>query len=183
MGKDCQLLGAERIERAVVEAFLQVCERAGQEAVLLVQEQSQQQGEDVERAWRLQIEKAEYEAQRAERQYDAVEPENRIVARELERRWNARMEELDVVRAKARAARAQHPALTNQELAMARTLGGDLQAVWSASTTADRDRKRLLRTLIEEGKLEPSTIEKIKEIYGIIRQPFIEENSKTPLQV
>ena len=153
MGKECQLLGAERIERAVVDAFLRACEHAGEEAALLVQEQSQQQGEDVERAWRLQIEKAEYEAQRAERQYSAVEPENRIVARELERRWNARMEELDVVRAKAREARAQHPALTNEELAMALALGGDLQAVWSAPTTEARDRKRLLRTLIEEVQL------------------------------
>jgi excisionase family DNA binding protein len=63
------------------------------------------------------------------------------------------MEELDVVRAKAREARAQHPALTNEELAMALALGGDLQAVWSAPTTEARDRKRLLRTLIEEVQL------------------------------
>ena len=115
-----------------------------------MQEQSQQKGEDVERMWRLQIEKAEYEAQRAERQYDAVEPENRVVARELERRWNARMEELEIVRAKARDARARQPALTAGELAMARALGSDLQAVWTAPTTEARDRKRLLRALIEE---------------------------------
>ncbi len=153
MGSDCQLLGAERIERAVVEAFLRATERAGEEAVLLVQEQGRRKGEDVERAWRLQIEKAEYEAQRAERQYNASEPENRIVTRELERRWNARLEELEVVRAKARDARAEHPALTDAELAMARALGADLQAVWSATTTTARDRKRLLRTLIEEVQL------------------------------
>ena len=153
MGKDCQLLGAERIERAVVEAFLHACERAGEEAALLVQEQNQKKGEDVARLWRLQIEQAEYEAQRAERQYNAVEPENRIVARELERRWNARMEELDAVRAKARDARAEQPLLTTEELARARALSGDLQAVWKAPTTEARDRKRLLRTLIEEVQL------------------------------
>lgn len=153
MGKDCQLLGAARIERAVVDAFLLACERAGEEAALLVREQSQQQGEDVERSWRLQIEKAEYEAQRAERQYNAVEPENRIVARELERRWNARMVELDVLRAKAKEARVRHPAFTDAELAAARTLGTDLQAVWDAPTTEARDRKRLVRTLIEEVQL------------------------------
>lgn len=152
-GKECQLLGATRIERAVVDAFLSVCESAGEEAALLVQEQSQQQGKDVERSWRLQVEKAEYEAQRAERQYDAVEPENRVVARELERRWNARLEELDIVRVKAREARAQRPALTMEELAMARALGGDLKAVWDAPTTEARDRKRLLRSLIEEVQL------------------------------
>lgn len=153
MGKECQLLGAERIERAVVDAFLRACEHAGEEAALLVQEQSQQQGEDIARAWRLQIEKAEFEAHRAERQYDAVEPENRVVARELERRWNARMEELEIVRAKAREAHAQRPPLTNEELAMAHTLGADLHAVWNAPTTEARDRKRLLRTLIEEVQL------------------------------
>lgn len=147
---ECQLIGAERIERAVIDAFLRACEHAGEEAALLVQEQSQQRDEDVERVWRLQIEKAEYEAQRAERQYDAVEPENRVVARELERRWNARMEELEVIRAKARDARARQPALTPDELLMARALGSDLQAVWSAPTTGSRDKKRLLRALIDE---------------------------------
>jgi hypothetical protein len=153
LGKECQLLGAERIERAVVEAFLSACEDAGEEAALLVHEQNQRQGEEVERSWRLQIERGEYEAQRAERQYDAVEPENRVVARELERRWNARLEELEVVRARAREAIARHPALTSEELAMARTLGSDLQAVWNAPTTEARDRKRLLRTLVEEVQL------------------------------
>jgi uncharacterized protein YndB with AHSA1/START domain len=153
IGNECQLLGAERIERAVVDAFLCACEGAGEEAALLVHEQSQQRGEDVERSWRLQIEKAEYEAERAERQYNAVEPENRIVARELERRWNARLEELEVVRAKAREACALHPPFTNEELAMARSLGSDLKAVWDAPTTESRDRKRLLRALIEEVQL------------------------------
>ena len=150
MGKECQIVGALRIEQAVVDAFLCATEGAGDEAARLVQEQSRQQSDDVERSWCLQIEKAEFEAQRAERQYDAVDPENRVVARELERRWNARLQDVDALRTQARDSRAQRPVLSDEELKMARTLSTDLRAVWDASTTTQRDRKRLLRALIEE---------------------------------
>ena len=99
------------------------------------------------------MEKAEYEAGRAERQYLAVEPENRTVARELERRWEQRLAELEAIRAQAAAASEHRWPLTDAELAHARELGTDLPAVWDAETTTMRDRKRLLRCLIEEVQL------------------------------
>ena len=106
--------------------------------------------ESAERSWQFLIEKAEYEAQRAERQYAAVEPENRTVARELERRWNERLEELDAVRAKATAAHQHRRPLSDDEVERTHALGRNLDAVWNAATTTVRDRKRLLRALIEE---------------------------------
>jgi excisionase family DNA binding protein len=153
MGADCQLVGGKRIEATVVEAFLEVSAAAGPQAAALAGEQQHSEIEAAERSWRLQIEKAEYEAQRAERQYLAVEPENRTVARELERRWNERLEELEARRAQAaRAGRCRQP-LTEEELTRAQQLGRSLEEVWHASTTTVRDRKRLLRTLIEEVQL------------------------------
>jgi len=152
-GAECQLVGGKRIEAAVVEAFLAVTAEAGPEAAALADEQLREEIDGTERSWRLQIEKAEYEAQRAERQYMAVEPENRTIARELERRWNARSEDLEAVRAQAVAARTQRRPLTAQELARAQTLGRDLEEVWNAATTTVRDRKRLLRALIDEVQL------------------------------
>ncbi|MBK7583129.1 MAG: hypothetical protein IPI67_23385 [Myxococcales bacterium] len=149
-GQDCQLIGGKRIEALVVEAFLDVSAAGGIEAAALAGETLRLEIEATERSWHLQIEKAEYEAQRAERQYLAVEPENRTVARELERRWNERLVELEALRAQAaRTRRTQRP-LSDEELARAQELGKDLHEVWSAPSTTVRDRKRLLRALIEE---------------------------------
>jgi len=153
LGPECQLVGGKRIEATVVEAFLQATEEAGPAAAALAGERVRAELEAAERTWRLQIEQAAYEAQRAERQYHAVEPEHRTVARELERRWNERLVALEALRARAAAARAdQHP-LTEEEVARAQALGSHLEEVWHAPTTTGRDRKRLLRCLIEEVQL------------------------------
>jgi DNA invertase Pin-like site-specific DNA recombinase len=147
---ECQLVGGKRIEVTVVAAFLAATADAGFEAAALAGEQLRAEIDSAERSWLLLIEKAEYEAKRAERQYAAVEPENRTVVRELERRWNERLEELDAIRAKAVAARQHRRPLSEQEITEAQALGRNLDAVWNAPTTTSRDRKRLLRALIEE---------------------------------
>jgi excisionase family DNA binding protein len=149
-GRECQLLGGQRLEATVVETFLAACAVAGPEAAALAGAQLDAERETAEHAWRLRLEKAEYEAHRAERQYLSVEPENRTVARELERRWNERLLEVESVRTQAtRASQGRRP-LTEEELEHAQHLGRDLEAVWNAPTTTMRDRKRLLRALIEE---------------------------------
>jgi excisionase family DNA binding protein len=149
----CQLVAGKRINEVVVEAFLSASEPMGVEAAMLAEEQIRRDGEEVERLWRLEVEKAEYEAQRAQRQYDAVEPENRVVARELEHRWNQKLAELEEVKRKAEQKLSAHRPLTDAEAAKAKRLGQDLPRVWEAPTTTDRDRKRLLRCLIEEVQL------------------------------
>lgn len=153
LGTECQLVGGRRIEATVVEAFLQVTEMAGPEAAALAGEKLREEIAAAERSWRLQLEKAEYEAQRAERQYMAVEPENRTVARELERRWNEHLEQVEAVRAQAARGAVGRQPLTEEELARARELGRDLDAAWNAETTTVRDRKRLLRAVIDEVQL------------------------------
>lgn len=151
--RECQLVGGKRIEAAVVEVFLEVTSSAGSEAAALADEQLRGEIAASERTWQLQVEKAEYETQRAERQYMAVEPENRIVARELERRWEQRLEELEAVRTKAAGALEHRRPLSEAELERAAQLGQHVEEVWAASTTSVRDRKRLLRCLIEEVQL------------------------------
>jgi hypothetical protein len=88
----------------------------------------------------------------------AVEPENRTVARELERRWNEKLNELERVRQQAQSARMKTTPLTEEEMMRARQLAQDLEQVWNSPTTTNRDRKRLLRCLIDEVQL--STEEK-----------------------
>jgi DNA invertase Pin-like site-specific DNA recombinase len=152
-GKDCQIVGGKQIDKAVVQAFLEATGPAGVEAALRAEDEVRQQQEAIERHWQLQIEKATYEAQRAERQYNGTEPENRLVARELERRWNERLNALEAVRSQAKAAQEGCRPFTAEERERIRRLGNDLDAVWHAETTTNRDRKRLLRCAVEEVQL------------------------------
>lgn len=150
---DCQTIGGRRIDHAVVQAFLEVTAPAGVEAARVADEARRREYEARAGSWRLQIEKAEYEAHRAERQFHAAEPENRLVTRELERRWNSTLGELETVRRHAQGALREQPGFTEEERVRAHALGGELGAVWHATTTTNRDRKRLLRCLIEEVQL------------------------------
>jgi predicted DNA-binding transcriptional regulator AlpA len=101
--------------------------------------------------WRLEVERTRYEAELTERRYRAVEPENRLVARGLEAQWENRLRDLAAAEAELHRREQQRPpALTPAQLQRLATLAGDLTQVWTAPTTTDRDRKELLRTLLEE---------------------------------
>jgi excisionase family DNA binding protein len=152
-GTDCQTIGGKRIDQTVVEVFLEVIRPAGLEALQRIEEQWQADNHALEHSWALQVEKAEYEAKRAERQFQAVESENRMVARELERRWNDKLSELERVRQQAQSARGKTAPLSEEEMIRARQLAQDLDQVWHSPTTTNRDRKRLLRCLIDEVQL------------------------------
>lgn len=152
-GPDCQIIGGKRIDQTVVEVFLEATGPCAREAARLANEHACEEGEALRLYWAHQIEKARYAAQRAERQYLAVEPENRVVARELERRWEVALQELGRVQRESEQA-YDHPALLSaEELENVHLLGLELREVWEAETTEHRDRKRLLRTLIEEVQL------------------------------
>ena len=152
-GADCQLLGGKRIDQTVVEVFLEATQPCAQAAARQANEEAHRQGEALRLYWAHQIEKARYEAQRAERQYMAVEPENRVVARALERRWNLQLQALEQVEREAEQALQAPTLLSDEELEKIHLLGADLHALWEAPTTTHRDRKRLLRCLIEEVQL------------------------------
>src|SRR6266446_2497450 len=105
------------------------------------------------RAAELAVERARYEADRAERAFGAVEPENRLVARNLEARWEARLAALAEAGQALESARDSLPPLPSR--ADLEKLAADLPALWHAPTTSSKDRKRLLRTLIADVTLLP----------------------------
>ncbi|MCP5064948.1 MAG: recombinase family protein [bacterium] len=146
----CQAAGGKRIEQVVVAEFLKVTQPASVDALVLAEEAARREEEEMAKRWKLRVEHAQYEASLAQRRYDAVDPDNRVVARDLERRWNERLVELEEVQARALASKHEHQALTQEELGEARRLAKDLERVWDAPTTAVVDRKALLRTVIEE---------------------------------
>ena len=150
-GEWCLRIGGRQIDAAVAEAFLAALAPAGLEAALKAAEQLESDHDGVLAQFRREVERAQYEVQRAERRYRAVDPENRLVARGLEAEWENSLRQLEAARTELTRREQQRPrALRAEERTAIRSLGGDLKGVWSATTTADRDRKALLRALLEE---------------------------------
>jgi DNA invertase Pin-like site-specific DNA recombinase len=148
---ECLNVGGLTIDQAVTDAFLQALTPAAVEATALAVQQLESHHDAALSQWRLEVERARYEAERAERQYKAVDPENRLVARGLEKEWETRLQKLASVEAELHRREQQRPrTLTAEERQRINTLGSDLRLVWTAPTTTDRDRKELLRTLLEE---------------------------------
>src|SRR5215468_4693386 len=150
-GMRCLSVGGLTIDQAVTHAFLEALTPAALEATALAVQQLESQQDAALSQWRLEVERARYEAERAERQYKAVEPENRLVARGLEKEWELRLQDLAASEAELLRRQQQRPrTLTAEEQQRINLLGSDLRLVWTAPTTTDRDRKELLRTLLEE---------------------------------
>jgi DNA invertase Pin-like site-specific DNA recombinase len=150
-GSWCLRVGGGQIDQAVAGALLAALTPAGVKAALQAAEALEQDHDAALKQWWLQVERAKYQAERAERRYRQVEPEHRLVARGLERDWENALAELAKVEAELALREQQRPrALTEDERERLLALGTDLGRVWSAPTTTDRDRKQLLRTLIEE---------------------------------
>jgi DNA invertase Pin-like site-specific DNA recombinase/uncharacterized protein YndB with AHSA1/START domain len=150
-GRWCMRVGGARIDKAVSEAVLEAVAPAGMQAALQAEELIETEYDSAVAQWRLQVEQARYQAERAERRYRSVEPENRLVARTLEAEWEQRLDELAT--AEAALTRCEHQCpkrLTDQQRERIHRLGSDLNRVWAASTTTDRDRKELLRCMLEE---------------------------------
>jgi hypothetical protein len=100
--------------------------------------------------WQQRLERVRYQAQRIERQYQAVEPENRLVARTLEQRWEEALQELRQMEEDyARFQRQQPATLTPREAEQIRKLSQDLPALWQAPTTTAADRQEIIRFLVE----------------------------------
>ena len=150
----CLRVGGIRIDRAVAEAFLDAVTPAGMQAALLAKEQLEAEEDAALRQWRLQVERARYQADRAQTRYRTVEPENRLVARTLEAQWEQRLAELASAEAELARHQAEHPLrLTDEQRQKIHILGSDLRRVWDAATTTDRDRKELIGTLLEEASI------------------------------
>ena len=106
--------------------------------------------QQLDKNWQQRLERARYEAQQAERQYRAVEPENRLVARTLERRWEEGFQEVRRLEEEFARFQRQRPAtLTLRETDQIRALAQDLPALWGASTTTAADRQQIIRFLID----------------------------------
>jgi predicted DNA-binding transcriptional regulator AlpA len=150
-GVYCLNTGAGRIDETVALTVLTALEPVGVEAALAAAEQLEADHDGALAQWRLAVERANYEAQRAERRYRAVDPDNRLVARGLEAEWENCLREVDKAKAELAHREALRPrTLSPDERSGLLALGTDLLKVWQAPTTLPRDKKELLRTVLEE---------------------------------
>src|SRR5262245_14109013 len=150
-GSYCLNIGGVQIDDAVARAFLAALEPATIAATLAAAEQLEMDREATLKHWRLGVERASYAASLAERRYRAVDPDNRLVARGLERAWEESLNAVETAKAELARRENERPRiLSSEERSRIGTLGPDLATVWRVATTTPRDRKELLGTLIEE---------------------------------
>jgi DNA invertase Pin-like site-specific DNA recombinase/predicted DNA-binding transcriptional regulator AlpA len=149
--RGCCSIGGGRLEKTILAELFTVLEPASLDATAKALAEADDQYRRRLAAFELAVERARYEAGRARRQYDAVEPENRLVARTLERAWEDKLAAVRQAENDLRAQQARRPvSLTSEELAWITTAGADVKAVFWATTTTIPERKQLIRAVIAE---------------------------------
>ena len=152
----CWTVAGARIDEAVEQLFLETMVPSELELSLAVEQEVAGQAEELAQQWRARREQATYEARRAEKRYKAVDPDNRVVARTLEREWESKLRELEEIeRQYVEARRSRRVDLSEDDRARVRELARDLPAVWRSPLTPPADRKAMLRLVIEAISLSP----------------------------
>jgi DNA invertase Pin-like site-specific DNA recombinase len=146
----CQALGADQLERLVVSQVLLALEPASLELGLAAADQVEAERKRIEQHHQQDVERASYEAERARRAYSRVEPEHRLVARELERRWEAALAAKREAEEALEQFHRSHPArLTDVERDRIRSLARDVPAIWYSEVTRQTERQEIIRQMIE----------------------------------
>jgi DNA invertase Pin-like site-specific DNA recombinase len=165
----CIAFGGLRVDDAIEEALLGVVEPGAVTAAIEAERNMASQRDQVQDALLRDLGAARYAADRAFRQYDAADPENRLVTSELEARWNKALARVGEIEAKI----AKHRTVTPQPFPMSASqvtaLAGNLCTLWTAPTTDARLKKRIVRTLINEvvADLDDGTSEIVLVIHWV----------------
>lgn len=149
--KPCLCLRCDRLDEAIARRALEVMQPAQLELALTAIEELERRDQGVIQQWQMRIQQSEYEANLAERRYEQVDPANRLVASNLERRWNEALQMLEQTKKQFEEyRRSQARALTLEQKTKLLGLAQDFPQLWHAPTTSAKDKKRMLRLLIED---------------------------------
>lgn len=155
-GSMCWSVSARAIDKAVADLFLRAVQPPEIELGLAVAREAERQSMELDVQWKLRLDRASYEARLAERRYKTVDPDNRVVARTLEREWNDKLQELQELERDYKEARRRDKVdLSEDDRRRVLALATDLPRIWNASTTTHAERKNLLRMLVQEVTLSP----------------------------
>jgi hypothetical protein len=137
-------------DRVVVHSVLVAIQPVGIEAAVKVTECAEAEDDEKRKALELALERARYEANRARRQFDAVEPENRLVAGELEARWNHALEQVAALERRIAATGERTALISDEQRAELMALGDDVRTLWDHPDAPVQLKKRILRTVLNE---------------------------------
>ena len=155
LSKSCMTVRCDLVDRAAVKRALEVLQPAQIEIALKALEEVEKRDKALDRQWQMKIQRAEYEAQLAQRRYEEVDPANRLVAATLESRWNHALVALEEIKGQyAEHQQAEARLVTKEQKDRILSLAQDLPRLWDAPTTQARDRKRILRLLIKDITVE-----------------------------
>jgi len=147
----CLEVASTPLDMAIADRVVGAITPATIELALAALNNLEERDRDIGAQWRMRIERARYDADLAERRYEEVDPSNRLIAATLETRWNDAMQRMHDLQAELAAFERQAMrAVTDDQKRQILQLAGDFPRLWAASTTASRDRKRILRLLVSD---------------------------------
>lgn len=146
----CIGIGGVRVDQAVVAQLLEAVSEHAIEAALRAADEVARADDEVRCAVERELEEARYDVSLAARRYDAVDPTKRLVARELEARWNAALERVAELEARIRRLQAGASARPALDRAALMALAHDLPAAWNAPSATARTKQRIVRILVQE---------------------------------
>lgn len=161
----CQGICGRVLDELIERQVLKVLEPASLELSLSAGADLQAEQQRLDQHWRQRLERARYDADRAARQYHATEPENRLVARELENRWEQSLAQLrEAQEAYARFERDQPPQLSQADQETVRALSTDIPALWHSPQTTAAERQQIVRHLVERMVLTAPTQQELADV-------------------
>jgi DNA invertase Pin-like site-specific DNA recombinase len=163
-GKYCLSFGGKRTDLRFSEEVLRALSPLGLKASVEAAAELGRGDEKKEKALGRQVEQLDYEARRAFEQYNEVDPRNRLVATELERRWNEKLKELESARGELTTLVSRRPVVTDQQREELLSLGERFDAVWNHAACPVQLKKRIVRTIVEEVVVDEVSKGKLKFI-------------------
>jgi hypothetical protein len=146
----CISFGGLRVDHAVVEALMTALQPLGVQASIKAFENSREAETQKRKLLELSLEKARYEADRARQQHDAVDPQNRLVAAELEARWNTALAQVKDLESQIQSFESSTAPLSEEQRQRLLSLGTDLKSAWEHPNASLMLKKRILRTVLKE---------------------------------
>ena len=148
--KNCITLSGKKIETALVQELLKVIKPAAIQASFEAEKRIAAQNSEYLKMIELELEQAKYECDRHKRQFDAVEPENSLVIREVQQQWNESISNVDRLEDELEKEKSKHKSFHSIDQEYLDSLSKDLPRLWNLPSTDDRSRKRIIRTLIKK---------------------------------
>jgi len=150
----CLSVRCDNLDHAVSQRILEVLKPDQFAIALKALQEIEQKDRAADNQWKLKLQRAEYEAQLAQKRYEEVDPSNRLVAATLETRWNEKLITLEHIEQQYSDQQKEKISITAEQNDRILALAKDLPRLWKASTTQAKDRKRILRLLVKDITLE-----------------------------